>query len=348
MQRKNIAIIGGGPAGIEAAASLAQLGYHAIVIEKDSRLGGHLNLMYNLFPDKRPADEVLCELLSHIENENIETHVNTEIVDCHKEGDAFILKTNKGDELTASAILMATGFKLFDASRKEEYGYGIYPGVINSFELEAMLKENSLKAPLGATPKRVIMLHCVGSRDEKVGNHYCSKVCCVTAVKQAIEIKRRHPETEVFCFYMDIRMFGPYYEELYREAQEKWKVTFIRGKISEAAANIDGEIQIKAEDTLIGKPLRMKTDLLVLMCGMEAHTDNKLSSLLNIEQGENRFFKSTDNYLLYNNTNVDGVFTAGACTAPMNIIDTIANARASAFSIHQYLTASPINSPYKI
>ena len=337
MQQKNIAIIGGGPAGIEAAASLAGLGYHAWLIEKESELGGHLRLMYNLFPDKRPADEVLQEMLSHVKNQNIDILTNTQVTDCKPTDNRFALKTDSGQTLDADAVLMATGYRLFDAARKEEYGYGIYPGVINSFELEAMLKNNALKNVKGEVPRRVILLHCIGSRDEKVGNHYCSKVCCVTAVKQAIEIKRRHPETEVFCFYMDIRMFGPYYEELYREAQEKWKVTFVRGKISEAAANLDGEIQIKAEDTLIGKPLHMRTDLLVLMCGMEADTDEPVAKQLGIERGANRFFRSADNYTRYNSTNLPGVFTAGACTAPMNIIDTIANARAAAISIHEYL-----------
>lgn len=337
MQQKNIAIIGGGPAGIEAAASLAGLGHHVWLIEKESTLGGHLRLMYNLFPDKRPADEVLQEMLSHVKNPNIDILTNTQVTDCKQIDNRFALKTDSGQTLDADAVLMATGYRLFDAARKEEYGYGIYPGVINSFELEAMLKNNALKNVKGEVPRRVILLHCIGSRDEKVGNHYCSKVCCVTAVKQAIEIKRRHPETEVFCFYMDIRMFGPYYEELYREAQEKWKVTFVRGKISEAAANLDGEIQIKAEDTLIGKPLHMRTDLLVLMCGMEADTDEPVARALGIERGANRFFRSADNYTRYNSTNLPGVFTAGACTAPMNIIDTIANARAAAISIHEYL-----------
>lgn len=338
MTQMKIAVIGGGPAGIEASASLAQMGFHVILIEKDSRLGGHLNLMYNLFPDKRPASEVLQDLLSHIKGKDIEILTETEVAECRQTNvRQFTIKTDTGREYNVNAILLATGYSLFDATRKEEYGYGIYPGVINSFELEGMLKNDNLATPRGTVPKRVILLHCVGSRDEKAGNHYCSKVCCVTAVKQAIEIKRRHPDTEVFCFYMDIRMFGPYYEELYREAQEKWKVVFVRGKISEAAANLDGEIQIKAEDTLIGKPLRMKTDLLVLMCGMEARTDVSVASQLNIGRGANRFFSSADNYLKYNNTNAEGVFTAGACTAPMNIIDTIANARAAALSIQQYL-----------
>ena len=160
----------------------------------------------------------------------------------------------------------------------------------------------------------------------------------MTAVKQAIEIKELLPETEVFCYYMDIRMFGPYYEELYREAQEKWGVMFIRGKLSEASQNMDGSILMKAEDTLAGKPLRMNTDLMVLMAGMvPSASSKKVAQQFKMEEGQNRFFKSADNHYRYNESQQMGVFIAGACVAPMNITDTIANARAAAVKIDEYL-----------
>jgi heterodisulfide reductase subunit A2 len=336
MDSKHIAIIGGGPAGLEASASLAHLGYQVTLIEKESLLGGNLKNWYSLFPDKRPASEVLDYLIGKSKHQNIEVLTNTQVTDIAKINNSFEIQVNENRNLKADAILMATGFDLFNASEKEEYGYGIYPGVITSAELEKMFTTNKVLNSKGEIPQRVILLHCVGSRDEKVGNHYCSKVCCVTAVKQAIEIKKRHPETEVFCYYMDIRMFGPYYEELYREAQEKWKVVFIRGKISEAASNHEGILQIKAEDTLAGKPLRMNCDLLVLMTGMVSKP-SKADEQLGLERGVNRFLKSADNHLKYNQSSMEGVFTAGACTAPMNITDTIANARAASLSIHEYL-----------
>ena len=178
----------------------------------------------------------------------------------------------------------------------------------------------------------------MGSRDEKVGNFYCSKLCCVTAVKQAIEIREFLPDSHVFCFYMDMRMGGAFYEELYREAQEKWGVSFIRGKVSEASETLENKILIKVEDTLAGRPLKMKLDMLVLMAGMEMSEGGKKMAVLGgLKTGENRFFSSIDNHTGSNRSNVEGVFYAGSCTAPMNITETISHARAAVVEVIDYL-----------
>ena len=95
--------------------------------------------------------------------------------------------------ITAHAILLATGFDIFDASKKEEYGYGIYDNVITSVDLEQAFNSGKVVTAQGKTPKRIGFIHCVGSRDEKAGNPHCSKVCCVTAVKQAIEVEGNDP-----------------------------------------------------------------------------------------------------------------------------------------------------------
>jgi heterodisulfide reductase subunit A len=171
-----------------------------------------------------------------------------------------------------------------------------------------------------------------------VGNFYCSKLCCVTAVKQAIEIRELLPDSKVFCFYMDMRMGGAFYEELYREAQEKWSVSFIRGKVSEASETVDNRLTIKVEDTLAGRPLRMKLDLLVLMAGMEmSHGGKKIAELGGLTTGENRFFSAADNHTGSNKSNVEGVFYAGTCTAPMNITETISHARSAVVEVIDYL-----------
>ena len=156
--------------------------------------------------------------------------------------------------ITANAVLLTTGFDIFDAGRKEEYGYGIYDNVITSVELEEAFKSGMpLQTVQGGTPSRIGFIHCVGSRDEKAGNMHCSKVCCVTAVKQAIEVKEMFPSAEVFLFYMDLRMFGRHFEELYKEAQQKYGIQFIRARLSEAFENPDGTLQIRIEDTLAGQ-----------------------------------------------------------------------------------------------
>ena len=174
-------------------------------------------------------------------------------------------------------LVVATGFDLFRSERKEEYGYGIYDNVITSADLEIMFRKGEVKMTDGRSPERIGIVHCVGSRDEKVGNLYCSKLCCVTAVKQAIEIKGNLGESKVFCFYMDMRMGGAHYEELYRESQEKYGVNYIRGKVSEVCETINNRLVVKVEDTLAGRPLKMELDMLVLMAGMEMSEGRKNS-----------------------------------------------------------------------
>ncbi|MFA6404010.1 MAG: FAD-dependent oxidoreductase [Salinivirgaceae bacterium] len=338
MDLKTIAIIGAGPAGLEASGSLARLGHQVVLIEKSATVGGHLKDWYQLFPDRRPGKEILTQLVNGIKHPQVQLKVNSQVSEMKKEQNDFALTLTNQEVLNADAVLVTTGFDMYDSTEKEEYGYGIYDNVITNADLEQQLQKGEIRTAIGKAPKRVAIIHCVGSRDEKAGNNYCSKVCCVTAVKQAIQIKERLPETEVFCFYMDIRMFGPYYEELYREAQEKWGVVFIRGKLSEAGQNRDGSLSIKAEDTLAGKPLRMDADMLVLMAGMiPSEGSHKLASVLSIEQGQNRFFQPKDNHYQYNQSHNEGVFIAGTCVAPMNITDTIASARAVALKIDEYL-----------
>ncbi|MDT8401942.1 MAG: FAD-dependent oxidoreductase [Bacteroidales bacterium] len=335
---RHIVVIGAGTAGCTAAGQLAREGYRVSLIEKESKPGGKINSYFQLFPDRRKSGEVRDFLLSEIDNPLIAFKPGTDVESIKKNGSNWLITTTGGDLPPADAILLASGFDLFNAERKEEYGYGIYNDVITSVELEEKFRSGSVLTYKGLPPRRVGIVHCVGSRDEKIGNFHCSKVCCVTAVKQAIEIKEMLPETEVFCFYMDMRMFGPYYEELYREAQEKWAVNFIRGKVSEASENIEGRLVIKVEDTLAGKPLKMQVDLLVLMIGMEnARSGLRVGKDLGLDVGMNGFFRVRDNHYGNNMSNLTGVFYAGTCTSAMNITDTISHARAAAVEINTYL-----------
>ena len=335
---KHIVVIGAGVAGMEAAGRLAKSGFDVTVLEKESTSGGHLNDWYKLFPDRRDSSEVKEYLENLASSERIKFLTGTTIEKFNKKGSSYSLITSNGENLHADAVIVATGFDLFKSSRKEEYGYGIYDNVITSADLEKMFRNNKIILNSGSVPKTIGIVHCVGSRDEKVGNLYCSKLCCVTAVKQAIEIREHLPESIVFCFYMDMRMGGAHYEELYREAQEKWGVNFIRGKVSEASENIDGKLIVKVEDTLAGRPLRMEIDMLVLMAGMEiSEGGKKLAGIAGLNTGENRFFAATDHHYGSNISNLNGVFYAGTCTAPMNVTETISHARAAVAEVQDYL-----------
>lgn len=335
---KEVIVIGAGAAGMEAAGQLAKYGVKVKIFEKDNDLGGHLKGWYRLFPNRRDSMEVLEYLNKGLNNPNIEVLTGKTVNGIVKEASSFVVKTDDGNTYKADSVLVTTGFDLFKSERKEEYGYGIYDNVITSADLERMFRNGEIKRADGKVPTTIGFLHCVGSRDEKVGNFYCSKLCCISAVKQSIEVKEHLPEAKVFCFYMDIRMGGAGYEELYREAQQKYGVTFIRGKLSEVSENMDGQLCIKAEDTLVGKPLRMKLDMLVLMAGMEmSEAGGKLAKNSGLALGDNRFFAPADHHFASNKGNIDGVFYAGTCTSPMSATDTISHARAAVDEVLDYL-----------
>ncbi len=333
-----IAIIGGGVAGIESAGQLARAGYKVIIAEKSGSKGGHLADWHQLFPDRRNGKDIMDYLEKQAGHNNISFLYDTEISGIDKKHGIFILSTGNGKKIEADAVVVASGFDLFRSERKEEYGYGIYDNVVTSADLEQMFRNGKIQMTSGEEPQRIGLIHCVGSRDEKVGNLYCSKLCCVTAVKQAIEIKEHIKDARIYCFYMDMRMGGAYYEELYREAQEKYNVSFIRGKVSEIGVSFDRKLIAKVEDTLAGRPLKMELDMMVLMVGMEASKSGRtLAENSGLKSGKNRFFESADSYFRTNRSNINGIFYAGTCTAPMSVPETISHARAAASEALDYL-----------
>lgn len=337
----DVAVLGAGIAGIEAATHLAQMGYDVILIEKEDHPGGHVAQWDRLFPFQRDARLLSDELLTHVrQHKTVRILTDTTISDVQPDGRQFRIWLSNGEGITTSALLLTTGFKLFDARRKEEYGYGIYDNVITSSELEKMFSSGKpITTKSGKKPQRVAFIHCVGSRDEKVNNRHCSKVCCATAVKQAGEIKQMYPDSEVYCFYMDLRMFDRHFENMYLDAQTKYGVIFVRGRLSEAAESIDGRLVIKAEDTLMGKQLKLTVDMVVLMVGMEAAAKTQeIAAMADIVAGNDRFLNPSDEYLQGNRTRRKGIFVAGTCTGPKTIPETLADARAAAIEISEYLT----------
>lgn len=336
---KQVVIIGGGPAGMAAAGKLQDFGFDVVLIEKQTELGGHLNKWYKVFPDFTDASEITANLKSGLGSTRILT--NTTVTEIKGSAPNFQLTTSTGEEIEAGAILVSTGYKHFDASLKEEYGYGIYDNCINSVELDAMLKAKSVKTTAGKQPKKIAIVHCVGSRDEKVNNNYCSRVCCTNAIKVGIEIKEQNPDCEIYCLYMDIRVFGRGYEELYRTSQEQFGIQFLRGRLSEASEKNDGSLLLRLEDTLTAKPMRITVDLLVLMVGMEGNTE--LAEVAGLNVGCDRFYATAHQQYSNNTSHQKGIFLAGAATGPKAIMESITDGRSAASEIASFLISNQVN-----
>jgi len=332
---KNVLILGGGVAGLQAASSLRDIGYRVTLIEKDEKPGGYLNKWDRLYPGNISASSVIEGYLSN--SHGIRILTNTTVKSVHKSDKFLTVITSSSEEIKASAVIITTGFSLFDARIKEEYGYGLYDRVITNADLESLFISGEIHRR--EKPSRVGFVHCVGSRDDKVCNRHCSKICCMTAVKQACELKEIWPETEAFCFYMDLRMFGRGYEDLYYEAQNKYGVNFIRGRVSEVGEDEKGKLVVKAEDTLTSRPLKISLDMLVLMSGMVKNPDNKtLSAIFETSVGEDGFFAQPHPIVNSTGSSSTRIFFAGSATGPKSVAESVNEAKSAALSVHMLLS----------
>ncbi len=330
-----IAVIGSGPAGLAAANTLLALGHQPVILEKEKITGGKLSRWHQLFPGFISAAEIQEQLIGPLKKASVKISTETEVKTVKPDSGGLEIETASGEKIIAKGAVWASGYNEFDAHRKEEYGYGLYKNVLTSADVEEMLAKDG-KLPFdSADVKRIGILHCVGSRDEKVGNTYCSKVCCICAVKQAIEMKKMYPNAEVFNFYMDLRLFGKGYEELYSEAQMDWRVNFIRGRVSELAEDQQGKIRMKTEDTLTGVPMKMTLDFVILMVGMEGKSFSFLSENKNTDGSD--FISYPENFTGENQTALPNVMVAGACKGPSTVVDAINDGKSAALALHQYL-----------
>ena len=330
----DIVIIGGGVSAIKSAICADQLGLKCAILEKGDKLGGHVSGLYKLFPHDVPAEEVLGRLLDDLSKTSADVFLQHDVVKI--DSDNKKIYTANESCFEAKVIFVASGYELFDASLKQEYGYGIFDNVVTSYEFETMLKNGEIKTHDGRTPEKIAFLHCVGSRDEKVMQNHCSKVCCVTAVRQAINVRQALPQCKAYCFYMDIRMFGAGYEEMYRTAQQDYQIHFIRGRVSETSENIDSTITIKAEDTLISKPIRLAVDLMVLMVGMCSHNQEMVENA-GLDVFKSGFLKPINTLDLGTRSNKNGVYYVGCASAPKNINESLNDAAQAVFAAQQYI-----------
>jgi heterodisulfide reductase subunit A len=238
-------------------------------------------------------------------------------------------------EIRVGAIILATGFDVFDVTRIPYYGYGLYPNVYTSLEIERLVNASGptggeVVLRDGRKPATVGIAHCIGSRDEHT-NRYCSRVCCMYSLKLAHLIKER-TGAEVYNFYIDVRAPGKAFEEFYNHVAEEG-VNFIRGKLADVypEGNGGGRLILQAEDTLLGMIRKIPVDMLVLSAGLEPRADsNEVRRLFNIGCSGDGFFLERHPKLAPVSTFADGIYIAGCCQGPKDIPDTVAQSGAAA------------------
>jgi len=234
-------------------------------------------------------------------------------------------------EVEVGAVVVATGFDLYDCSLVPRLGYGRYPEVLDALQFERILSASGptggrIETPAGEAPKRIAFVHCVGSRDESA-NEYCSRVCCMYTVKQAH--MAREKGLEVYEFYIDVNAFGRGCQEFYRRVRDEG-VYFIRGRAADVA-RIGGELRVFAEDTLLSRQVEMPVDMVVLAAGLVPPAGTpELARTLGIPVGTDGFLMEAHPKLRPVETVKEGVFLAGCCQGPKDIPDTVAQAGSAA------------------
>lgn len=345
----NVLVIGGGITGMTAALELGDSGYTVYLIEKDDHLGGNLARVDLTAPYLYSARDLITEKIMRLKDnrkvvvylESRVTEVTGFIGNFKATIQSFDNKFNyPGRKINVKIgnVVVCTGYKEFDASRIVHYGYGKLPNVITSFELEKMIRAGSIETKEGKVPKYVAIIHCVGSRSKEF-HSYCSRVCCMTALKYASEIKSANPDCYISDVYIDMHAFGKGHEDFYRKSSEA-KTLFLmyekgdRPVIHKADPKDDCEMLIEVNEKLSGEHIEIPADLVILMVGMEAREDsNEIARLVNISQDKDGWFIESHPKLEPVATTTDGIFIAGTCVAPKDIPDSVAQARAAAARI---------------
>ena len=243
-------------------------------------------------------------------------------------------------DIEVGTIIVATGWDSYDPSELKQYGYGKYPNVITGLQMERLLSSfgpvlgRPVRPSDNKDPHSIAFLQCVGSRNfREGGNKYCSRVCCMYATKQARQYKEKHPEADIYIFYMDIRAFGKGYEEFYESAARNYGINYVRGRVAEVFEGENNKIVIRVEDTLMQQQIEQEVDLFVLSTGLEPRADSDdITQLLRIQKSADGFFLEAHPKLRPVDTLTEGIFIAGVAQGPKDIPDSVAQAKAAASS----------------
>ncbi|MDH7507794.1 MAG: FAD-dependent oxidoreductase [Methanomassiliicoccales archaeon] len=347
-----VLVVGGGVAGLQTALDLSSANLQVYLVEKEAVLGGIVAGLHRVFPSMEPGASIAKRLTGEIcSRPSVSVYTNTVVQDIRRSSDRFsvILSPREGEdqkqEIEVDAIVIATGLVPVDLTLFPEYGYGKYCEVMSSIEFERLLveEERNVKGLFsgqdGNCNKTIAFVQCAGSRTGRSGGvPYCSGVCCMNSIKNAILLKESHPDFDVWVFYIDIRVHATYGEEMYKKAKELG-VKFVRGQPSLILKKEKSEKAIVCgENTLLRELYELPADIVVLSTGLR-HPESSLElfRILNLPVSSNGFPSNVKDSLDLCSTPVEGVFVVGSAESPKDVYSAITQGRACAMRVFEYL-----------
>ncbi len=325
-----VLVVGGGITGISSALEAADAGMRVVVVEKASSLGGWVARFGRKFPTRAPytdlVDNDIRERIAAVEsNDGIRVYLNASIASISGQPGEFDVTIDAGDKRATErvgAIIVATGWRPYDARKLGGLGYGASKDVVTNVELEQMLARDGkvVRPSDGAAPRSILFVQCAGSRDK---DHlpYCSSVCCRTSLKQAMAIRSAHPNTRVYMVYKDVRTPAQY-ELFYKRAQDDPGVSLTKGDVREVRVEDDGSLSVVVDNSLLGPSVELAADMVVLATGMTPESTEptlRLAYRRGPELPRGKYdFPDSDFICFPYETQRTGIYAAGCVREPMD------------------------------
>lgn len=346
---KSVLVVGGGIAGLTAALEVAEAGCDVVIVEKSENLGGWLGRFYKDFPSHPPYRhmgeiDTVARIQTVMAHPRITVLTSAEVEQISGQPGSFSVTIRQGNntvETLVGAAVLATGWQPYDATKLEYLGFGKYPNVVTSLAMEEMATRGPIvRSSDSKRVRSVAFIQCAGSRDP---DHlpYCSSVCCLASLKQALYVRERNPDADIYILYKDMRTPGQY-EDFYRRVQEEDRVFFAKGEVTGVTEDGDGNLMVSVEGSLLGEKVQLKVDMVVLAVGMVPTT--ALSPVLHLQyrQGPGlptaRYGFADSNYICFPyETRRTGIYAAGCVRQPMDAVSSEEDATGAALKAVQSL-----------
>jgi heterodisulfide reductase subunit A len=326
-------VVGGGISGITSSICLANQGFKVYLVEKEPDLGGMLRKVYRLYPTGEEASKILeasRNAVANTKNINVMTSTTIKSVDGYI-GNFEVTALKKGEEnkFKVGTVIVATGAVEFRPVGY--YGYDKFDRVLTQVDLEKVLQNGKEALDKYYKPQRIAMIQCVGSRENKPPRSYCSRICCMVAVKNASLLREWYPESEVYIIYQDMQTYGKDYEEYHRKAREEGIkfINYTKENPPEVTLLPDSRLRVSVYHALLGEKRELDCDLVILSTPLVQHESAKeLSKFLKVPLGQDEFFLEAHVKLRPVDFATDGIFVCGTAHGPKDIAESLSQAYA--------------------